>query len=220
MFKLLVVLALALNVSSQFLIIPYFGLDFGNSTSSSPPSTSTGGSSSSGSSSSSPPSTSSGSSSPPSTSSGSSSSSGASSSGSSSGSSASSSSGSNVDYLRLVHFSYESCGDQFDLAQNVEFDVEIQLPKPYYKLFLEADLLRSVTSGTSVYTVIQNGYNYTEVEDLCNDHSFCPLTMGFMRASSMETVPHNVAGRVEIRNEWFDSDSLRILCINYSMTLV
>ena len=236
MFKLLFVLALAINAYSQMLHVPYFGYNLGNSTSSSgsssPPSTSSG----SGSSSSSPPSTSSsGSSSSGSSSSGSNGSSttstgGSSSSGSSSSNppSSTSSSGSvsnfNMrDYFQVSKFVYSSCGTSTDLAQNVVLRVEPELPQTDYKLFLEADLLRSVTAGTSTYTVTLNGFPYRSTEDLClelqNSTTYCPLPMGPLKSESMGTIPAGVAGRVVVKNEWFDSDNLRILCMKYDMNL-
>lgn len=237
MFKLLFVLALALNAYSQMLHVPYFGYNLGNSTSSSgsssPPSTSSSGS---GSSSSSPPSTSSsGSSSSGSSSSGSNGSSttstgGSSSSGSSSSnppsSTSSSGSGSNFnmrDYFQVSKFTYSSCGTSTDLAQYVVLRVEPELPQTDYKLFLEADLLTSVTDGTSTYTVTLNGYPYRTTEDLClelqNSTTFCPLPMGHLKSESMGTIPSGVTGRVVVKNEWFNSDNQRILCMKYDMNL-
>jgi len=235
MFKLLLLLGLAATISAQQVYVPFYGWSFGNSTSSSPPSTSSSGSGS-GSSSSSPPSTSSsGSSSGSSSSSGSNSSSstsgststgGSSSSGSSSSnppSTSSSGSGSYVDFFQVTKFTYSSCGSQTDLAQNLVLNVVPALPQTDYQLFLEADLLKSVTGGTSTYAVTLNGYPYRTSNDLCaelhNSTTSCPLIMGYLKSESTGTIPSGVTGRVVVKNEWFDSDKLRILCMKYDMNI-
>jgi hypothetical protein len=127
------------------------------------------------------------------------------------------------DYLQVTKFTYSSCGTSTDLAQYVVLRVEPELPQTDYKLFLEADLLKSVTDGTSTYTVTLNGYPYRTTEDLClelqNSTSYCPLTMGHLKSESMGTIPAGVAGRVVVKNEWFDSDNQRIICMKFDMNL-
>jgi len=243
MFKLLVILGLVTIASSQNFFFPQYRLNFGNSTSSgssSPPSTSSSGSSSSSppsstssSGSSSGSSSSSGSNSSSSTSTGGSSSSGSSSSNPPSTSSSGSGSGSGSvsgsdfynmsDFYLVNKFTYSSCGTSTDLAQNLVLSVVPELPQTDFKLFLEADLLKSVTSGTSTYAVTLNGYPYRSTADLCdelqNSTTHCPLTMGYLKSESTGAIPSGVVGRVVIKNEWFDSDHLRILCMKYDMTI-
>jgi hypothetical protein len=43
--------------------------------------------------------------------------------------------------------------------------------------------------------------------------------MGYLKSESTGTIPSGVTGRVVVKNEWFDSDKLRILCMKYDMNI-
>lgn len=57
----------------------------------------------------------------------------------------------------VSQFTYKSCGDTNDIAQNLVLNVDPQLPQTDYTLFLDADMSREVTQGSSNYKVTLNG---------------------------------------------------------------
>jgi len=119
-------------------------------------------------------------------------------------------------------FTYRSCGTSTDIAQNLKLDVLPVLPQTDYTLFLNTDLSKEVTGGTSKYSISFNGIPFSPTtNDLCqeiaNSNTTCPLYVGNYASESKGTIPAGVSGKVIIKNEWFNTESERILCMEYTI---
>ena len=119
-------------------------------------------------------------------------------------------------------FTYRSCGTSTDIAQNLKLDVLPVLPQTDYTLFLSTDLSKEVTGGTSKYSISFNGIPFSPTtNDLCEEiaksNTTCPLYIGNYVSESKGTVPSGVSGKVIIKNEWFNTESERILCMEYTI---
>ncbi len=121
-------------------------------------------------------------------------------------------------------FNLKSCGDSNDVAQNVQINIEPVLPQTDYTLFLDAELSKEITSGTSNYAVTLNGIPFSpSTEDLCNEinksNITCPLKVGHLESQSKGTIPTGVSGKVIIKNQWFNQYNERILCLQFTILL-
>jgi hypothetical protein len=119
-------------------------------------------------------------------------------------------------------FTYKSCGTSSDIAQNLKLDVSPVLPQTDYTLFLSTDLSKEVTGGTSKYSISFNGIPFSPTtNDLCDEiaksNTTCPLYVGNYVSESKGTIPSGVSGKVIIKNEWFNTESERILCMEYTI---
>jgi len=117
-------------------------------------------------------------------------------------------------------FTYSSCGDSNDIAQNVVLNVDPQLPQTNYILYLNADLSTYVTDGTSVYDINMNGIPFAPTtNNLCTDISSsnitCPILEGHLASESKGTIPSGVSGKIVIKNQWYNTDNKRILCMQF-----
>ena len=125
----------------------------------------------------------------------------------------------------VSQFTYKSCGDTNDIAQNVVLNVDPQLPQTDYTLFLDADMSREVTQGTSYYKVTLNGIPVsTPTNDLCteisNSNITCPLYQGHLAMQSKGTIPSGVSGKIVITNDWVDTTSnQRVLCMQFTIRI-
>jgi hypothetical protein len=119
-------------------------------------------------------------------------------------------------------FTYKSCGTSSDIAQNLKLDVSPVLPQTDYTLFLNTDLSKEVTGGTSKYSISFNGIPFSPTtndlcEEIANSNTTCPLYVGNYASQSKGTIPSGVSGKVIIKNEWFNTKSERILCMEYTI---
>jgi len=122
----------------------------------------------------------------------------------------------------VTGFTYKSCGKITDLAQNIIMSVSPPLPVKDYLFDLGADLSKDVTGGTSVYSVT---YNFIPLSpttnDLCteinNSNITCPLKAGVIGIQSKGTVPDGLSGTTVIKNEWFNNEKERILCLQFTI---
>jgi len=119
-------------------------------------------------------------------------------------------------------FTYKSCGTSSDIAQNLKLDVSPVLPQTDYTLFLNTDLSKEVTGGTSKYSISFNGIPFSPTtndlcEEIANSNTTCPLYVGNYASQSKGTIPSGVSGKVIIKNEWFNTESERILCMEYTI---
>lgn len=118
-------------------------------------------------------------------------------------------------------FTYSSCGDANDLAQNLVLDVNPKLPVTDYILSLGADLSKEITGGTSTYDITYNFIPLTPTtNDLCTEinksNITCPLSRGVIGMESKGTIPIDLRGTTVIKNQWFDSNNVRILCMKFT----
>jgi hypothetical protein len=119
-------------------------------------------------------------------------------------------------------FTYKSCGTSTDIAQKVIMSVDPVIPVKDYLFDLGADFSKEVNGGTSVYSVT---YNFIPLSpttnDLCteinNSNITCPLKVGTYGIQSKGTVPDGLSGTVTIKNEWFNIEKERILCIQFTI---
>jgi hypothetical protein len=125
----------------------------------------------------------------------------------------------------VSQFTYKSCGDSTDIAQNVVLSVDPVLPQTDYTLFLDADMSKEVTQGNSHYTVTLNGLPVsTPTNDLCteiqNSNITCPLYQGHLAMQSKGTIPSGVSGKIVITNDWVDTiNNQRILCMQFTIRI-
>jgi hypothetical protein len=120
-------------------------------------------------------------------------------------------------------FKYKSCGISTDIAQNIIMNVSPQIPQTDYTFELGGELSKEVTSGTSKYTVTYNFIPLTPtVNDLCTEinasNITCPLKQGTFGIKSKGTIPNGLSGTTTIKNEWFNTDNQKILCILFTIS--
>ena len=124
----------------------------------------------------------------------------------------------------VTKFVISSCGDSTDLMQNIVLSVEPKLPQSDYTLYLNGDLSQTITKGTSKYDIT---YNFIPIspttEDLCTEISAsnisCPLLNGFISSESNGTIPVDLSGSLTIKNQWFNNDQTKILCMKFDIKL-
>jgi len=124
----------------------------------------------------------------------------------------------------VTKFVVSSCGDSTDLMQNVVLSVEPKLPQTDYTLYLNGDLIQTITKGTSKYEIT---YNFIPIspttEDLCSEINLsnisCPLLNGFISSESKGTIPVDLSGSLTIKNKWFNNDQIKILCMKFDIKL-
>jgi hypothetical protein len=127
-------------------------------------------------------------------------------------------------YSTVTKFVVSSCGDSTDLMQNVVLSVEPKLPQTDYTLYLNGDLSQTITKGTSKYDIT---YNFIPIspttEDLCTEidssNISCPLLNGFISSESKGTIPIDLRGSLIIKNQWFNNDQTKILCMKFDIKL-
>lgn len=124
--------------------------------------------------------------------------------------------------LNVSSFTVKSCGLPTDIGSSLVFDVSPKLPDTDYILFLNADLSKEVTSGTSKYDITYNFIPLTpSTNDLCTEISHsnitCPLVAGHLSSESKGTMPTGLSGTYTIKNQWFNSDGARILCMLFTI---
>ena len=118
-------------------------------------------------------------------------------------------------------FTYKSCGIASDIAQNIKLYVDPVLPVVDYTLYLNADLSTEVSKGTSKYTVTYNFMPLSPtVNDLCTEiassNITCPLS-NHISSQSKGSIPNGLSGSSTIKNEWFDDNNKRILCMLFTI---
>ena len=123
----------------------------------------------------------------------------------------------------VTSFQYSSCGNSNDLASNVKLSILPELPETDYTLYLDADLSKEITSGTSKYSITYNFIPFSpSTEDLCteisNSNITCPLNK-YIASESKGTIPSDLSGTTIITNEWFDQDNMRILCMKFNIKI-
>jgi hypothetical protein len=122
---------------------------------------------------------------------------------------------------KVTSFTYKSCGIESDIAQNIVLDVDPVLPEINYILYLNADLSNTIDKGTSKYSVTYNFLPLSPtVNDLCtellNSNISCPLS-NHISSESKGTIPNGLSGLTTIKNEWFNENNLRILCMIFNI---
>jgi hypothetical protein len=124
----------------------------------------------------------------------------------------------------VTKFVVSSCGDSTDLMQNVVLSVEPKLPQTDYTLYLNGDLIQTITKGTSKYEIT---YNFIPIspttEDLCSEINLsnisCHLLNCFISSESKGTIPVDLSGSLTIKNKWFNNDQIKILCMKFDIKL-
>jgi len=124
----------------------------------------------------------------------------------------------------VSQFKVSSCGTSSDLMQSVKLSVDPILPITEYKLYLDGDLTANVTSGKSEYTVT---YNFIPLSpttnDLCTEinasNITCPLSIGPFASESSGKIEQGLSGTVTIKNQWFDENNQRILCMVFKIQI-
>ena len=122
---------------------------------------------------------------------------------------------------KVTSFTYKSCGTDTDIAQNVILNIDPVLPETDYILYLNADLSNEVYSGTSKYSITYNFIPLSPtVNDLCteisNSNITCPL-INHISSQSKGSVPTGLSGTSIIKNEWFNENNTRILCMTFTV---
>jgi hypothetical protein len=121
-------------------------------------------------------------------------------------------------------FKLSSCGNSSDLMQNIKLDISPKLPQIDYMLYLSGDLYSEVTQGTSQYDITLNFIPLSpSVNDLCteiaNSNVTCPLKVDHFESESKGNIPTGVKGLITIKNQWFNQDNQRILCMKFDISL-
>lgn len=124
----------------------------------------------------------------------------------------------------VTQFTVKNCGINTDLVQNLLLSVDPTIPQTDYTLYVSGDLSKDVTGGTSKYDITYNFIPFSPtIYDLCteikNSNITCPLNVGHIGLQSKGTVPTGVSGTVTIKNQWFDLDGVRILCMQFNIKL-
>lgn len=127
-------------------------------------------------------------------------------------------------YSTVTKFVVSSCGDSTDLMQNIVLSVEPKLPQTDYTLYLNGDLTQTITKGTSKYDITYNFIPISPtIEDLCTEiessNISCPLLNGFISSESKGRIPIDVSGSLTIKNQWFNNDQTKILCMKFDIKL-
>jgi hypothetical protein len=124
----------------------------------------------------------------------------------------------------VSQFKVISCGISTDLMQSVKLSVDPILPVTNYKLFLDGELTANVTGGTSQYSVT---YNFIPLSpttnDLCTEinasNVTCPLSLGPFASESSGKITEGLSGTVTIKNQWFNENNQRILCMLFTIKI-
>ena len=124
----------------------------------------------------------------------------------------------------VTSFSYKSCGTSTDLAQNLQMSVDPQLPQTDYTFYLDYDLSKDITCGVSQYDINLNGIPFQPSKEvLCDEiaksNITCPIKAGHIESQSKGSVPNGISGKAVIKNQWFNENSERILCIEFTMKI-
>lgn len=140
-----------------------------------------------------------------------------------------------INNTQVTSFTYSSCGDSSDIAQNVQLSVTPELPQTDYTLFLNADLSQNIFGGTSTYDITLNGIPFSpSTNDLCTEinksNITCPLMAGHISSESKGSIPSGVSGKIVIKNQWYKTASCknmrcgeltadRILCMLFTIRI-
>jgi hypothetical protein len=122
----------------------------------------------------------------------------------------------------ISSFNFKSCGNANDIAQNIVMSLTPKLPVTDFLFDLGATFSKDITAGTSKYSIT---YNFIPLapttSDLCtelnNSNVTCPLSAGPIGIQSKDTVPEGISGTTVIKNEWFDNNNARILCLEFTI---
>ena len=130
----------------------------------------------------------------------------------------------NIAYGAVTQFTVKNCGTNTDLIQNLFLSVEPVLPQIDYTLYISGDLSKQINDGTSKYDITYNFIPLTPtINDLCteikNSNITCPLNVGYIGLQSKGTVPTGLSGSITIKNQWFDSEGVRILCMQFNIKI-
>jgi hypothetical protein len=130
----------------------------------------------------------------------------------------------NENYSSVISFAYKSCGTSTDLAQNLKMNIDPQLPQTDYTFYLDYDLSKDIKGGISQYDVNFNGIPMSPTKEvLCDEiaksNITCPINAGHVESQSKGTVPTGISGKAVIKNQWFNENNERVLCIEYTMKL-
>ena len=122
----------------------------------------------------------------------------------------------------VTSFKYISCGTSTDLAQNIIMNVNPPIPQTDYIFELGGELSKEITGGTSKYSITYNFIPLSPtVNDLCTEikasNVTCPLKQGTFGIKSKGTIPNGLSGSTTIKNEWFNTDNHRILCVLFTI---
>lgn len=123
-----------------------------------------------------------------------------------------------------TQFKVSSCGSSTDLMQNVVLFVSPALPQTDYILYLNGDLNNTVTQGTSTYDITYNFIPFSPyTNDLCTEintsNITCPLQVGHLSSESKGSIANDVSGTVTIKNQWFNENNQRILCMLFNIKI-
>ena len=124
----------------------------------------------------------------------------------------------------VTQFKVSSCGTKTDLMQNIVLSVSPILPQTDYTLYLDGDLNTNVTGGTSEYTVTYNFIPLSpSTNDLCTEinasNVTCPLSSGLFASESKGKITDGLSGSVTIKNQWFNENKERILCMLFNIKI-
>ena len=130
----------------------------------------------------------------------------------------------NIAYGAVTQFTIKNCGTNTDLIQNLVLSVEPVLPQIDYTLYVSGDLSEEVIGGTSKYDITYNFIPLTPtINDLCteikNSNITCPLKIGYIGLQSKGTVKTGLSGSVTIKNQWFNLNGVRILCMQFNIKI-
>jgi hypothetical protein len=129
-----------------------------------------------------------------------------------------------VSIKAVKQFTFSSCGTSTDLMQNIVLDVSPVLPTTDYVLYLNGDLNSVITNGTSTYDITYNFLPLTPTtNDLCEEinssNITCPVPIGHVSSESKGSIPSGISGSLTIKNQWFNENKNRILCILFNIKI-
>lgn len=112
------------------------------------------------------------------------------------------------------------CGQSGDTATflNGTFSPEQPVPGDLVTVTFAYSLSKAITGGTAKYSLSLNGIPYTLSNDLCTQTS-CPKDPGDHLENSTSTFPQ-ISGKLATKIQWFDQDSLEVLCVDYTVRTV
>ena len=129
-----------------------------------------------------------------------------------------------VSIQAVTQFKVSSCGSATDLMQKLVLSVSPVLPQTDYTLYLDGILNANITGGTSDYTITYNFIPLTpSTNDLCTEinksNITCPLSLGLFASESKGTITSGLSGSVTIKNQWFNENKERILCMLFNIKI-
>jgi hypothetical protein len=100
--------------------------------------------------------------------------------------------------------------------------VDPPLPVKDYLFDLGASFSKEINGGTSKYSVTYNFIPLSpSTNDLCieinKSNITCPLKVGTYGIQSKGSIPDGLSGTTVIKNEWFNLENERILCLSFTI---